>query len=73
MRGRHFYHEGKRSIKSGWPKTVGLTIYKPEDQVFQRLHLCEYLRELYEAAEEENEHGAEEKKDFQPYAQMECG
>ena len=50
-----------------------LTIYKPEGQVYQKLHLCEYLRELYEAAEEENEHGAEEKKDFRPYAQMECG
>jgi hypothetical protein len=24
-------------------KPEGLTIYKPEDQVFQKLHLCEYL------------------------------
>jgi hypothetical protein len=45
-------------------KPVGLTIYNPEDQVFQKLHLCEYMRELYEAAESENGHGAEKKKDF---------
>lgn len=35
---------------------IGLTIYKPEDQVFQKLHLCEYLRELFETDENENEH-----------------
>ena len=43
------------------PKT--LTIYKPEGEVFQKLHLCEYLKELYEALAEENEHSAEKKKD----------
>jgi hypothetical protein len=31
-------------------KPEGLTIYKPGDQVFPKLHLCEYLRELYGAA-----------------------
>jgi len=45
-------------------KPEGLTIYKPEDQVFQKMHLCEYLGELYEAAENESEHAAEKKKDF---------
>jgi hypothetical protein len=45
-------------------KPIGLTLYKPEDQIFQKLHLCEYLGELYEAAEEENEHSEEKKKDF---------
>jgi hypothetical protein len=48
-------------------KPEGLTIYKPEDQIFQKLHLCEYLGELYEAAEDENEHSEEKKKDFRRY------
>jgi len=39
-------------------KPSGLTIYNPEDKAFQKLHLCEYMRELYEAAENENGHGA---------------
>ena len=51
--------------KTDEEKPVGLTIYNPEDQVFQKLYLCEYMRELYEAAENENGHGAEKKKDFQ--------
>ena len=29
--------------------------YKPEDQVFQRLCLCNYLKELPELAEEKDE------------------
>ena len=44
-------------------KPLGLTIYKPEGQVYQKLHLCEYLRELYEANEDENEPPTEKKKD----------
>jgi len=36
-------------------KPLGLTIYKPEGQVFQKLHLCEYLRKLYESTEDESE------------------
>jgi hypothetical protein len=48
--------------KANDEKPIELTIYKPEGQVFQRLHLCEYLRELYEAAEDENEPQAEKKK-----------
>jgi len=48
-------------------KPVGLTIFNPEDQVFQKLHLCEYMRELHEAAENENGHGTEQKKDFQSH------
>jgi len=51
---------------------AGLTIYNPEDQVFQKLHLCEYMRELYEAAEKENGHGAEKKKDFQRHLFKDC-
>lgn len=47
-------------------KPEGLTIYKPGDQVFQKLHLCEYLRELFEAAENENEHAAEKKERLPP-------
>jgi hypothetical protein len=46
-------------------KPLGLPIYNPEDQVFQKLHLCEYMRELYDAAENENGHGGDKKKDFQ--------
>lgn len=48
--------------KANDEKPIGLTIYKPEDQVYQKLHLCEYLRELYEAAVEENEHPVKKKK-----------
>jgi len=39
------------------------TNYKPEDQIYQKLCLCDYLRELYEAAEEENKSPTEKKKD----------
>jgi hypothetical protein len=59
-------------LKADDEKLIGLTIYKPEDQVFQKLHLCEYLRELYETAENENEHAAEKKKDFRRHARKEC-
>lgn len=51
--------------KVGPKKPEELTIYKPEDQIYQKLHLCDYLRELYEAAEKENEPATEKKKDFQ--------
>jgi hypothetical protein len=54
----------KDQSKADDEKQGGLTLYKPEGQVFQKLHLCEYLRELYDATENENEHAAEEKKDF---------
>jgi len=50
-------------LKSDDEKPLELSIYKPEDQAFQKLHLCEYLRELYETAEKENEPSAEKKKD----------
>jgi len=50
----------------------GLVIYKPEGQVHQKLHLCEYLRELYEGAENEREAAAEKKKDFRRHAPKEC-
>jgi hypothetical protein len=37
-------------------KPIPLTIYKPEGEVFQKLHLCEYLRELEDSTENGNEH-----------------
>ncbi len=63
--------ENGRSKADG-EKPVELTIYKPEDQVFQKLYLCEYLRELYEPAENENEYAAEKKKNFRRHALKEC-
>jgi len=53
-------------------KPLGLTICNPEEQVFQKLRLCEYMRELYEAAENENGHGAEKKKDFRRHLCEDC-
>jgi hypothetical protein len=53
-------------------KPVELSIYKPEDQVFQKLHLCEYLGELYEAAEDENEHAVKKKKESRRHLRKEC-
>ena len=35
-------------------KTEGPTTSKPEVQIYQKLYLCDYLRELYEADEKEN-------------------
>jgi len=49
--------------KIGEEQPEGLTAYKPEDQIYQKLHLCDYLRELYESAEEENEPPIQKKKD----------
>jgi len=43
-------------------KPEGLIIYKPEDQIYQNLYLCDYLRKLYESTEEENEPPADKKK-----------
>jgi hypothetical protein len=54
-------------------KAVGLTISKPEDQIFQKLHLCEYLGELFEAMEDANDHRTEKKKDFSRYPHKEPG
>ena len=54
--------ENNRS-KGGEEKPKGSTISRPEDQIYQKLHLCDYLRELYEADEKENEPPAEKKKD----------
>jgi|GEM_PF-4437923 len=48
--------------KANDEKSLKLTVCKPEDQAFQRLHLCEYLSELYESAEEENKSSVEKKK-----------
>jgi hypothetical protein len=35
----------------------GVIIYKPEEQIFQKLHLCECLGELFEIGEDGKEHG----------------
>jgi len=56
-------------LKANDEKPIGLTIYKPGNQVFQKLHLCEYLRELYKAAEKENEHSVEKKEILPPHPQ----
>ena len=45
-------------------KPLNLKTYKPEGEIFQRLHLCEYLRELSEIVEDENKPAKPEKKDF---------
>jgi hypothetical protein len=37
-----------------------------------KTHLCGYLGELYEAAESENEHAAEKRKNFRRHARKEC-
>ena len=58
--------------KIGEEQPEGLTPYKPEDQIYQKLHLCDYLSELYEAAEEENENGAVKKKDFRRHPAKDC-
>jgi hypothetical protein len=58
----------KHESKADDEKPLGLTIYKPEGQVYQKLHLCEYRRELYESTEQENELGAANKKDLRPHA-----
>ncbi len=50
--------------KGGEEKPDGLTISKPEDQIYQKLYLCDYLRELYESAEEEKEPPIEKRKNF---------
>ncbi len=57
--------------KSGEEKPEELTTYKPEDQIYQKLHLCDYLRELYEADEKESEPPIEKKKDFRRHAPKE--
>ena len=59
-------------LKANDGKPIRLTIYKPEDQVFQKLHLCEYLGELYEAAEEKNEHPVKKKKESQCHLRKKC-
>jgi hypothetical protein len=58
--------------KADEKKPIGLTIYKPEDQIFQKLHLCEYLGELYETAEEENEHSVKKKKESLRHLRKKC-
>ena len=62
-KGMFFMTENDRS-KGDEEKPEGVAISRPEDQIYQKLYLCDYLRELYEAAEEENEPPAEKKKDF---------
>jgi hypothetical protein len=59
--------------KANDEKPIELTIYKPEDEVYQKLHLCEYLRELYEPAVEENEHPVKKKKESRRPLRKKCG
>jgi hypothetical protein len=42
---------------------VSLTIYKSEEQVFQRLYLCEYLGELPEITNGKTENSSIEEKE----------
>ena len=49
--------------KVGEEKPEGLTISKPEDQIYQKLYLCDYLRELHETDEKENEPPIEKESD----------
>ena len=46
----------KDPLEENEEKSLNLTTYKPEEEIFQRLHLCEYLRELSEIVEGENKH-----------------
>jgi hypothetical protein len=62
----------KDQSKADEEKHVGLTIYKPEDQVYQKLRLCDYLRELYDVAENENRRRTKKKKNFRRHALKEC-
>ncbi len=62
----------KDQSKADEEKHVGLTIYRPEDQIYQTLHLCEYLRELYEAAENENGHATGKKKKLRRHKGKGC-
>jgi hypothetical protein len=62
----------KDQSKADDENNLRLTIYKPEDQVYQKLRLCDYLRELYDAAENENGHRTEKKKNFRRHALKEC-
>jgi hypothetical protein len=41
----------------------GLTIYKPEEELFQRLPLCQYFSELPEITEAVTENSNSKKKD----------
>ncbi len=40
------------------------SISEPEGQVYQKLHLCDYLRELYEDSEKVSEQSVEKKKEL---------
>lgn len=42
---------------------VEVTPYRPENEIFQRLHLCTYLNELPELTEEETEPSTLEKNE----------
>ena len=63
--------EGNQS-KVNNEKPDGLIIYKPEDQIFQKLGICEYLEELYEATEDENKPPVNKKRESQRNVRKEC-
>jgi hypothetical protein len=62
----------KDQSKADDEKLLRLTIYKPEDQVYQKLRLCDYLRELYDAAENENRRRTKKKKNFRRHVLKKC-
>jgi hypothetical protein len=62
----------KDQSKADDENNLRLTIYKPEDQVYQKLRLCDYLRELYDAAENENRRRTKKKKNFRRHTLKKC-
>ncbi len=50
--------------KNDEEKPDGSSISEPEGRVYQKLHLCDYLRELYEDSEKASERSVEKKKEF---------
>ncbi len=50
--------------KNDEEKPDGPSMSEPEGQVYQKLHLCDYLRELYEDSEKVSEQSVEKKKEL---------
>ncbi len=50
--------------KNDEEKRDGTTISEPESPVYQKLYLCDYLRELYEDSEKVSEQSVEKKKEL---------
>ncbi len=54
----------KNGSKNDEGKPDRPTTSMPEGQVYQKLHLCDYLRELYEDSEKVSEQSVEKKKEL---------